>query len=331
MENDIWLDLSPRYKFVRTLGRGTFGHVVLAQDTAQNNAEVAIKLFERGILVNDILTNLEREIMHHASMSHPFVVSLYGVCLTQKHLCLVMEPGISDLSRYLADQPEHRVPEHTARYFIRQLAIGLDYVHARGVANRDIKLENLIMTSSGAKGDVVLKISDFGYSKHLYNNSTAISCVGTIGYIAPEIIIGGIAYNAHSTDIWSVGVILYKLVTGKYPFDTHSRTHAQDVINGKYDMIEESLGISSELKDLIHRLLEPLPRKRITMAEILQHPWFTEGFRGGDLIHANVDYLKDSQGISEENQSKISALLRLACHLPGPEEEITDSMICMFR
>lgn len=301
-------DLSPRYTVIRTLGRGTYGHVVLAEDTARDNVGVAVKVFERGTLVENSLLSLEREILHHASMDHPFVIRLYEVYLTPKYLCLAMELGISDLSHYVSLQPENRVSEHTARYLLRQLVIGLDYIHSSGVANRDIKLENLILTDAGMDGNVVLKISDFGCSKNLFNNSTPMSGVGTVGYIAPEIIIGGIAYNAHVTDIWSVGVILYKLVAGRNPFDTHSPTHAQDVIKGRYIPLDGSE--SAALKDLIHRMLEPKPQRRITMGEIMKHPWFVEGFESGDLSRMN--HLSSMKVISDEAKSKISAMLRLA-------------------
>lgn len=327
MELDSLPDLSPKYKAIRTLGRGTYGHVVLAQDTARNNAEVAVKVFERGTLVEESLLSLEREILHHASMDHPFVITLYEVCLMPRYLCLAMEQGISDLSHYLFLQPENKVSEHVARYLFRQLVIGLDYIHKSGVANRDIKLENLILTETGIEGNVVLKISDFGCSKNLFNNSTPISGVGTVGYIAPEIIIGGIGYNAHVTDIWSVGVILYTLVTGRYPFDTRSPTHAQDVIKGRYESLEGSLSDLMALKDLIHRMLEPNPRKRITIGEIMSHPWFADGFNPMDL--SNMNHISSIKTISEDQKGNISAMVRLASHVPQDTEEGA-CMVCTF-
>lgn len=324
MDVEILPDLSPRYKVIRTLGRGTYGHVVLAEDTARTNTGVAVKVFERGTMVEESLLSLEREILHHASMDHPFVIHLYDVFLTPRYLCLSMELGISDLSHYLSLQPENKVPEHTARYLFRQLVIGLDYIHNSGVANRDIKLENLILTGQGMDGNVVLKISDFGCSKNLFNNSTPRSGVGTIGYIAPEIIIGGIAYDAHVTDIWSVGVILYKLVAGRYPFDTRSPTHAQDVIKGRYGSLEGSE--SPELKDLIRRMLEPKPQQRITLSEIMRHPWFIQGFEAADLSQMNQ--MSSIKVISQDKKDKISAMLRLASHPTQAENH--EDVFCIF-
>jgi serine/threonine-protein kinase SRK2 len=117
-----------------------------------------------------------------------------------------------------------RLSEDRARSLFQQLIIGLDYTHSKGVANRDIKLENVLISAPGRHGEV--KIADFGYSKHEHNSS-ARTTVGTTMYISPEIIIGRGSYNAKKADIWSLGVVLYCMLCGRFPFDPTSR-------NGEY-------------------------------------------------------------------------------------------------
>lgn len=139
------VDLSPHgFQAQAAIGQGRFGQVVSAISLATRN-RCAIKLLPRGSVIEDGSVYTQREIVNHATMKHPFIIQLNQVFLSASHLCLVMELGEMNLAQYCETQPGSRLSEPTARHVMRQLLVGLDYMHRIGVANRDLKLENVLV------------------------------------------------------------------------------------------------------------------------------------------------------------------------------------------
>ncbi len=284
------------YHVLSVVGQGRFGLVVsaaiiipaIAGLPASVAADLyAIKLIERSSIAEDSAVYMQREITNHATMKHPFIIQLKEVFLSPTHLCLVMELGAMTLHTYAHSQPEQCLTEDTARHFMRQLLVGLDYMHRLGVANRDLKLENVLITYQ--ESNMVAKLSDFGYSKH-QKHSTARSSVGTAGYTAPEVIIGGIAYDAKATDIWSLGVMLYVMIAGRFPFDIKSQTWSQDIMQGSFAPLSDRPNLSQGVENLLRRMLEPSPRRRATLAEIMQHDWIVYGLKDGYKLEDGSRY-----------------------------------------
>ena len=161
----------PRYRKIRELNTGAFGFVLLAEDR-ETKENVAIKFLPRGPRIN---VNVEREVLNHKNLLHHHVIQFKGVFLTRHYLAIVMEfaPG-GDLMDYIRNR--RGISEDLARWFFQQLIFGLDYCHRMGVANRDIKLENTLLDESAWP---LVKICDFGYSKHDITDSAPKSLVGT--------------------------------------------------------------------------------------------------------------------------------------------------------
>lgn len=260
---------------IKVLNSGTFGFVKLAVDL-DNGTQCAIKFLDRGETVGKYV---EREILNHRQLVHPHIIRFKEVLLTDEHICIVMEYAAGgDLFDYVLRRGG--LKEHEARWFFQQLIIAMDFVHKKGVANRDIKLENTLLDSSPKP---LIKLCDFGYSKHEKFQSAPGSRVGTPAYLAPEVIMTtkGSTYNGKIADIWSCGVVLYVMLTGSYPFE---RTEDKKDPQRLQRMIQRILSvdykfpqrvtISAELQDLFPKILNPDPEKRITIPEILEHPWF---------------------------------------------------------
>ncbi|CAD6267107.1 unnamed protein product [Miscanthus lutarioriparius] len=157
-----------------------------------------------------------REVTAMRRLHHPNVLRLHEVLATRARIYLVMElaPGGDLLSR-LAALPRRRLPEHTARRIFVQLVAVLSYYHARGVAHRDIKPQNILLD-----GDGNLKVSDFGLSALPEDVRLHTAC-GTPAYAAPEVLRRK-AYDGAKADAWSCGVILFVLLAGHLPFDDDS-------------------------------------------------------------------------------------------------------------
>ena len=241
--------------------------------------------------VKDYRVYVAREILHHGSLRHPFIVGLYEVFLTPRHVCIVLEYAEGgDLYRFLQAQPQQRLTEPLARYLFQQLILGVQYIHGRGVANRDVKLENLLLTKLPAPGaGAVLKICDFGYSKHEYNSS-ARTHVGTPIYMSPEIIMGGNRYDAKKADVWSAGVVLYVVLTGRYPFDREAPDYAKSVMQGRWAPIDPALEISAQGQDLVGAMLRSDPGARTSLEEIVAHPWFGAAALPPEVLGMNAGH-----------------------------------------
>lgn len=264
-----------RFLQIKNLNSGTFGFVRLALDL-NTGRHVAIKFLERG---DRVTKYVENEILNHRQLVHPHIIRFREVFLSGNHLCIVMEyaPG-GDMFDYVVRRGGLR--ESEARWFFQQLIIATDFVHRMGVANRDIKLENTLLDGSPKP---LVKICDFGYSKHERFQSAPGSRVGTPAYLAPEVILTtkGKKYDGKIADIWSCGVMLYVMLVGSYPFERPEdkkdpqRLHKmiQRILRVEYE-IPDRIHASDDLKDLLSRILVADPAERITIDGILNHPWY---------------------------------------------------------
>lgn len=267
---------NPRYQKLHTLGKGSFGSVLLARD-GHTQEVAAVKSIRR----TEVNKYVEGEIMNHSLLRHPHVIQFKEVFLTREYVCIVMEYATGgSLFHYV--QRHGRLKEPVARWFFQQLILGVDYCHKKGVANRDIKLENTLLQEVPTLPLPLVKICDFGYSKADFR-SAAKSKVGTLTYMAPEVLLNKEAcYDGKTADIWSCGVMLFVMLCGRYPFEVKpSQSRATEIVMMLDKMVTSrfswprSTQVSPELKDLLTRLLKPDPNQRITMPEVMAHPWFT--------------------------------------------------------
>jgi serine/threonine-protein kinase SRK2 len=282
-----------KYKKIRDINTGSYGAVALAVDRTTNE-QVAIKLMERG---SKITKYVERELINHSHLLHPHIVQFREVFLTPDYLGIAMEYAAGgDMFQHVTNK--RGLSEDEARWFFQQLILGLDYCHKMGVVNRDIKLENTLLDGSRRP---LLKICDFGYSKH-EKDSLPKSKVGTPGYTAPEIISNKKHYDGKQADVWSAGVMLYVMLFCEYPFERPSDRNdhrrfqkiLQRILKVDYTFPPNAI-VSPECKDLLARILIDNPDKRITVQQILRHPWYQKGLPPG-VVEMNNTCLQLQQG-----------------------------------
>ncbi|EPY30101.1 serine/threonine kinase [Angomonas deanei] len=209
-----------------------------------------------------------REVAIMNTLRHPNVVLLNEVLQSSNHYYLVLElvTGGELFDKILEAK---RFDESTARGYFHQLIAGLFFCHEHGFAHRDLKPENLLLDSKG-----VLKISDFGLS-NLQQDILLQTVCGTPNYVAPEVLMER-GYNGLAADLWSCGVVLYVMLAGRLPFeDRNMNVLLGKIERGEYQMIRH---ISDPAKDLISRMLTVDPRSRISMDEVIAHPWFAQGW-----------------------------------------------------
>jgi serine/threonine protein kinase len=250
----------------RTLGVGSTGKVKLGVHV-ETGELVAIKVVRKEFIdrKESLKKKMQREIAVMKLCDHPHVLRLLEVFETNTHLFLVTEYADGgELFDYLVKRGSLEPDE--ARHFFRQIIEGVDYCHQRYIVHRDLKPENLLLDKKHR-----IKIADFGMASMLPPGSMLETSCGSPHYAAPEIISGEM-YSGFESDVWSCGVILYALVTGKLPFDDDNLQRLlQKVRCGLYHLPSY---LPPQLRSLIHCMLTVDPKRRITIDGIKAHPWF---------------------------------------------------------
>ncbi|KAG8345851.1 Protein kinase domain [Trypanosoma vivax] len=263
-----------RYELSKTLGSGNFSKVKVGRDV-ETGKEWAIKIIDKEQLVRERMEEqLKREIAVMKVLHQPNIIELREVMQTTNHIYLVLEL-VTGGELFDKIATARRFDEPTARHYFHQLIAGIHYCHSQGIAHRDLKPENLLLDANDT-----LKISDFGLS-HLHNcnsggQGTMLQTVcGTPNYVAPEVLKER-GYDGVMADVWSCGVVLFVMLAGYLPFDDENvNALFTKIERGEYRMARH---FSPGARDLISRMLTVDPRRRITVAEIVHHPWFVEGW-----------------------------------------------------
>lgn len=220
--------------------------------------------------LKDELPHLKRELEILQTVDHPNIIKLYETYEDAKYVHLVMEYCTGgDLTERMMEH-EGLYAEEEATLLMRKLLSALNHMHSLFICHRDLKPENMLFTSKEERAEV--KITDFGISQR-FNEEELRSTVGTPNYMAPEVLKGKYGKEC---DVWSLGVILYILLSGRQPFNGQTLEEIfQNIIAGNYTLIRPELDdVSSEGLDLIKKMLMPDLRDRITIEAALEHPWF---------------------------------------------------------
>lgn len=255
-----------QYEIIKTLGEGSFGKVKLATHKVSGQ-KVALKIIARGKLITrDMAGRIEREIQYLQLLRHPHIIKLYTVITTPKEIVMVLEYAGGELFDYIVNNG--RLHEDKARKFFQQIVCAIEYCHRHKIVHRDLKPENLLLDDQ-----FNVKIADFGLSNIMTDGNFLKTSCGSPNYAAPEVISGKL-YAGPEVDVWSCGVILYVLLTGRLPFDDeYIPALFKKIQQGNYTVPNY---ISPTASRLIRRMLQVNPMSRITVHEIRQDPWFTK-------------------------------------------------------
>ncbi|KAL1490535.1 hypothetical protein ABEB36_013211 [Hypothenemus hampei] len=251
----------------KRLGRGKFGIVFLAREK-RSGYLVAIKtIMKKEVVQNRVERQVLREIEIQSHLKHPNVLQLLAWFHDSHRIYLVLEyAGKGELYPILKDSPNGRFDDRTAAKYIYQVADALEYCHQNNVIHRDIKPENLLLTITG---DV--KLADFGWSVHSPSMNRRTMC-GTLDYLPPEMVEH--KNYRHTVDNWCLGILCYEFLHGYPPFEskeceeTYKRITTRDIKFGDF--------ISLLAKDLIDKLIVLDCRKRLSLREVMRHPWVVQ-------------------------------------------------------
>jgi serine/threonine protein kinase len=268
--NDINWDgrgRSDMYHFGKVLGTGSFGVVRLVHHKL-SGTKTAVKTYDkRKIKDSAQLKRVQQEIRLMARANHPNIVRLFETLESQHRVHLVMEyVAGGNLCQYV--KLKKKLTEMEARSIFQQLSHASAYLHSINVSHRDIKLENILY---GA--DKIAKLTDFGFSVYTKDHRLKVFC-GTPSYMAPEIVMRR-EYYGFPVDVWSLGVLLYAMLCGCFPFTANSYPNLyKKIARGQFTMPKP---LSQSVRDLLRRMLCVNPPKRATMNQVRRHQWTVAG------------------------------------------------------
>ncbi|XP_017754111.1 PREDICTED: serine/threonine-protein kinase MARK2-like isoform X4 [Eufriesea mexicana] len=287
-----------KYKLLKTIGKGNFAKVKLAKHLPTGR-EVAIKIIDKTQLNPGSLQKLFREVRIMKMLDHPNIVKLFQVIETDKTLYLVMEYASGgEVFDYLV--LHGRMKEKEARAKFRQIVSAVQYCHQKKIIHRDLKAENLLLDS-----EMNIKIADFGFSNEFTPGNKLDTFCGSPPYAAPELFQGK-KYDGPEVDVWSLGVILYTLVSGSLPFDGSTlRELRERVLRGKYRI---PFYMSTDCEGLLKKFLVLNPTKRASLETIMKDRWMNTGYDDDELkpyLEPEPDY-KDHKRIGESAKALAS-------------------------
>jgi serine/threonine protein kinase len=256
------------------IGTGTFATVFRARHRIAP-ITIAVKVIRQLPFPTEVdTTKIIREISIHKQLNHPFIVKLFCSTFNETECTMLQEyaPNGSLLDYVIQHGP---LSEMTAQYWFLQLVSALDYLHnVQRVVHRDLKLDNILLDSFNN-----IKLIDFGLSHVITDNGGLFKTrCGSLPYIAPEIILTGKYTNA--ADIWSLGICLFAITIGQFPFQNDNNNNDDHIDNDKliesitHHHIQYPSFLSDNLIDLLSKMLCRDPRKRITIDQIKSHSWF---------------------------------------------------------
>jgi serine/threonine protein kinase len=253
-----------RYEFVRLISESTYALISLVV-APKTKSHYACKVVPRAVLTHEhVFECFERELRILQTVHHPNVVELIDVVYTDDLIYVVMEycQG-GDLLSMIHDC--QYLDELHCRSIIRDVLLGIEGLHHRNISHRDIKPENILIDETGHA-----KIADFGLSNHVSTSGLLNTACGTVGYVAPEIVQGG-PYDGKKADIWSCGVLLFAMATGKMPWTSREAvTILEQALDGDFRVPSS---VSPPIARMIEKMLVVDPAMRPDIHELLSDPW----------------------------------------------------------
>ena len=287
------------FKLGKKLGEGMFSTVKIATHSLTKE-QVAIKILEKTRISKiEDKERINREIAVLKKVNHFNIIKLYAVIETKIIIYLIQEyiEG-KEFMEYL--NKKGKLSETDACKYFHQIISGLEYLHQCGIAHRDFKPENILLTNNNQ----VIKIIDFGLSNIYKKGELLKTACGSPCYAPPEMIKEE-NYNGALTDIWSSGIILYLMLCGKLPFyDDDNQILYDKILAGKYEVPKH---LSKDAKDILSKILEVDPKKRINFESIKSHPWFSL-IDKNYLMHTGINTNIDIIPIDEEIIKKMENL-----------------------
>ena len=313
------------YIIIKTIGSGTFSTVKLGLHLPTQQ-KVAIKILDKSRIKDESdIRRISREIHILSKLYHPNIAQLYETIWSEKHIYIIMEyVDGNHLFNYINSL--RKLTEIKASKFFVQLISCLEYIHILGIVHRDIKPENILLTKNKSQ----IKLVDFGLSNSYKYGTLLKTACGSPCYAPPEMI-SGKDYQPLYSDLWSCGVVLYCMLVGKLPFDDEDIKVLYKHIKSANFFMPNFL--SSQAQDLLKKILNCNPNKRIRIEDIKKHPFYLMGEKeinnnkgilvGLEEIPVNENIVKKMKRMYFKENKKIDENYIINCIKNNSHNDIT--------
>lgn len=280
----------------RPLGRGKYGRVYLARER-QHNFICALKMLNLAQLSKyEVDHQLRREIEIQSNLRHPNILRLYSFFWDSSHVYLILEYAPQgELYKWL--QKYHRFTEAETGRYISDLVGAFQELERKNIIHRDIKPENLLLGENNT-----IKIADFGWSVHAPSTRRQTVC-GTLDYLPPEMV--GHTPHDKSVDLWCLGVLMYEFLYGHAPFEADDQKATYERISNVDLKFDARPVVSDEAKDLIRKLLQKDPSKRLSWREVEKHK-FIQTYKNYQFSFPRTE-VKKAAATPAVNQASVAA------------------------
>ncbi|CAK69714.1 unnamed protein product (macronuclear) [Paramecium tetraurelia] len=268
-EKDL-MNLKLGYDIIKRIGEGGQALVFLGKHKVTNEL-VAIKKVSAATQQDQALEMLEQESLILKQLDHQNIVKLYEkfVCSESKEVILIMEYLHGG---QLLAQANSQLTEVQAKHFSNQIVDAIAYCHERKIVHCDLKLENIMLSTPSQKS---IKIIDFGVSNYFGQPFDKDNILGTLSYLAPEVLSTSYKFIQPGQDVWAIGCIIYGLVFGKLPFEGNSPSETyRNILSCNYQIPKKS--VSKELMHLLSIIFVANPKERANIFDIQSHRWLNE-------------------------------------------------------
>jgi len=254
-----------KYTLLEKIGEGGTAVIRLAVDNITNK-RVAVKCISKHLKIINLKEKIKNEISAMTTLTHKNIIQAIDILETEDAIKIVM-PYCEDGDLFELINSCEDFSEAEIRSMFKKIVDGIEYCHSTGLCHRDLKLENIFLCNN--KTD--LMIGDWGFCAEYSETTLLTDSCGSLPFAAPEIIKGE-PYKGPEVDIWSLGVVLFCMITANYPFDDLSDD--EEIIKSKINAGKyPKPNCSKSCKRLLRKMLEPDRHKRITLPEIISSTW----------------------------------------------------------
>jgi len=311
-----------KYEQGLTLGKGGSCMVVSCKEKSTGK-KFALKIMSKREKMNAELFEKERDILQ--MLSHPNIMTFVEAHENSSNFYIVSElyEG-GELFDRIVDQ-RNPLTEGRVSQLVRTMLLAIQHCHSKDIVHRDIKPENFVFKTKDRNSDMVL--IDFGCAKIVEDETAYKDLVGTPYYLAPESAVGhkyirtGLVLK--SSDVWSIGIIAYVMLTGRPPFNGQSNTEIFQNIIKKQLKFPAKVKLSKPFIDLCQKMLKKSPKRRMKLEDALQHPWV----QGKDASDTKVseDVMRVLRQFNTQSKLKKAITKTLAANMgEEPEKKIRD-------
>ncbi|CAD0198698.1 unnamed protein product [Chrysodeixis includens] len=301
-QSDLMVLQEKGFILEKMVGEGSYAKVYKATHMVDEtrHAIMACKVIDTAQAPRDYLTKfLPRELDVLIRINHPHIVHVSNIFQRRaKYFIFLRFAENGDLLDFLTQNGA--VPENQSRLWMRQILSGINYIHTMNIAHRDLKCENILITSN-----YNVKITDFGFARNVRAKDHDImseTYCGSLSYAAPEVL-KGVPYLPKHADMWSIGIILYTMLNKALPFNETSvkKLYEKQVMRKWRFRTSVVNQLSSECKHQVTLLMEPDPKSRPSAGSIFNGPWIQMDPRLAKLTFLEESLLKQAQ---EESQRR---------------------------